>query len=571
MTKHTETTGTVYKKWSIWLLAATLIVLVFITHAYLAQRLPDFFYYEDFTIFQFADTYNHFDAWRAYFFQFGRFFEGIYWTYLYKMIGNSPAAMHAISLCLHLLSVLFASWALLRVWPSKSRFLPQIGFGLVLLLFFNRYSLELTFRLASDNNRIALILFWLSVLAFQQWAASAYLRYWLVMGLVLFTISLNTYENIAFYFPIAMMLSWPLRPTQGSQDERKTALRFILLCVIGSLLIFIPYFIYYRIEQLEGTPLRHPAMITEFSLTKILLILFNALIKIGSYFRVFGQSNWEGIAILEQSHFFVFLAVLLLSICQFWKRYLRMSNPRISRQLLVRDSLPFVFLAGIWLFFVGFLPFGLIGYQPFTRVYSAAVFGFPVLFLASIELIESRLYQLAIVLIAIIFMGYSVYHFHSVANSIRSWERPDNTFYVSLKELVPQVKERTNFILINYTGNGYSCNESMTMLYGKADLTCVTIGSSDQRFRADRYAGVIHAHYGGWLRNGNDVILRYENGVLSILPEITPNDDLLINWFVDDPIVTDYKRIIYEDPEPPRQFYTHLIKRREILGLNEAR
>jgi hypothetical protein len=106
------------------------------------------------------------------------------------------------------------------------------------------------------------------------------------------------------------------------------------------------------------------------------------------------------------------------------------------------------------------------------------------------------------------------------------------------------------------------------MLYEVADLFCARLSSKNPGYVADRYeCDLLNVrNTGGWIRNGNMIILGIDSeGRMYIIPSISSEDDIYINWYSSDPIRTDFRRVVSDSSKAPSPMAAKLMERQRAL------
>jgi hypothetical protein len=470
-------------------------------------------------------------------------------------VGYNPLLIHALSFVLLLAAVGLAAKCFLNVWPVKERplLLPYL---FALLLFFNWISHPLAYKVSLDNGRLSLIFFFCAGLALQRWAARQELK-WLLLSLGTFLLSIFSYENTVLLFPALLLLAWPLVDLPRAK-RRGTAIRFVWLAALSAGLAALPYLLYKLISRLRGG-LAHPALVAGSPLDFIQNILRDSsefILQIGNsgQFAAFSPGGLLTAAVG---------LTLILSILAVARLVSRRRQPTAGDT----PRFVFAFAAAGWIFLFGLLPYVAIGYEPFGRSYSSAVFGlFPLLLLAFHYWKQPALRAL-LAGSMLVFMAFGFFESASRVTQILSTEVADNQLYRGLKQVVPGVKADTLFIFIDRPLSNSGCGPSLEMLYDQVDLTCAFFSSTNNEYRAIRHEVIIEANRGGFLRHENWILIAVDaQGDPYVVEQLQPGDfDLIITWEDDAPIRTDFSRILTS--APPSQFYENLLVRQRQLGL----
>jgi hypothetical protein len=534
-----------------WLIIAGVGLLLIVVIA-LSGLIQNYLDGEEFLIFSFADRLPHDQAWQSFFHRFGRPIEALYWTYEYELIGFNPLLAHIFSFIQLLTLSILAAACFVNCWPQNKRS-PSLPYLLAFSLFLSWVSLSSILRLSYDNGRLSLVFFFLAGLALQKWAASQRTS-WLALSLISFLVSVFTYENAAFLFPALVLLSMPLLPA-GQRDSKpfKTYL-FLSLGVLSGLLLLIPRLFYTYV----ASPIATPAL--DFGLGD----LFTRLAETApSVYLGFGQFFSFQSPLVNLT---IGLALLLTLALSAW---VLLSLSGVKRRASTdRKRGVHIILASLWFLVFGPLPYILLGYGVFGRVYSSAVFGvFPLILLAHQFAPKAWLRSLAPIILAF-FAITGLLTLWSESRYFAQWEAPLNIFYRGLKDAVPHVRPNTTIIIVNGPIGNQGCGPSLEMLYGQEDLDCLVIASSAEQGSIRRH-GEFQSN-GLTLLEGNWIIVSVVDNVPTVIDELRPGDyDLMISWETNEPMRTSSGRILTDNIPPATQFYMHLLERAKILSASQ--
>jgi hypothetical protein len=225
-----------------------------------------------------------------------------------------------------------------------------------------------------------------------------------------------------------------------------------------------------------------------------------------------------------------------------------------------RTKVIYIYLAAVWVIIFGLVPYAIAHYGPSMRTYSASLFGLAPLLALIFHLLEGRWKYLALLLLfGYISIGVAEFSLSSV--SLKERELPENNFYMAMAETFPSIRSGTTLIFVDHYLSNNGCGPSFSMLYGKPDIHCAFLSSTDFDYRATRLHDRLNANRGGNLRDENWLLIGVnEQGTPFLIPEIGPGDyNLLINWISDEPVVSDLRRI--ESPQAMSEFYRYLLRR----------
>ena len=551
---------TILSKQHLWLAISLLAITFFIGLAYFTGQIPDFFLGEEYDKIRFPALNNHLDSWTGYFQEKGRPVEGIYWTYMYEVFGYDPKVFHLFSLLIHFTATLLVALAIIRVLRKDNDLDRKFGF-LLILLFFNAYSLNLVFKLSLDAPIIALVTLFGSVVALQSYAKSQLKTpAWLFISIALFMATIFNYEVAAFLFPVGLLLSWPLINPETKKRNKWLSLLFISGGIASCLLVLLPYQIYIHLQETTGQNIANPALsVMSKSAIKIILQapshVFGYLIGIGS--GLYPTSSWQ----LNSLRLLIALPIggaLFLLI----NRLLKRQQFSLKEVLRVFDNpKAAVCISAAWIFVFASLPYALIGYgSDAIRTYSASIFGILLLCAFTFYLIENRIIKTIgmLIMVGSIIIGLDQYLL--MAEKVGQQREFYYQYFLDFTEIIPGVKERTNLIFVNHTvGSLSGCPGMFMMLYQTKEINCGFLSNHDNEYLAERYEGSINAHYGGWSRYENDILIGLDiEGKPVIIQSINSESDLLIIWHDKTPITTDYRKITEEKKYLTSDMYQYL-------------
>ncbi len=143
--------------------------------------------------------------------KFLRPMEGLYWISLFELFGFNKVAFHLCSLLLLTTSAALMGVSLDRAFPGRRVFVSTA----VLMAFFLPPVSCLTYVLFTDNSRLSMLLFWISVLAFQSWTQKSSPWRGLPLPVALYVASFLTYETSSFLIFVVPLLVWPVHRSRS--------------------------------------------------------------------------------------------------------------------------------------------------------------------------------------------------------------------------------------------------------------------------------------------------------------------------------------------------------------------
>lgn len=537
--------------WGLALLGGLAVIAV----VALSGAMQNYLVSEEFLVYSYASTLPHAEAWQTFFFEHGRLFETLYWTYQYKLIGFNPILARVFSFILILVASILASKCFLNVWPRPRRS-PALPYLLTAVFFINWISMSSTLRISYDNGRLSLIFFFLAGLSLQRWAREGRGR-WLAASYLLFFCSLLTYENAVFLFPGLLLLAWPLRPARSPQPARQQLLLWLGLSALSGMVMLLPHRLYQLITSIGMGQIAVPGLDAGLS-----EMASNWLASISSLYLQFGQTGLFAQpplkALLALSQWLV-VGLASVYLVGLWRQ------PSPPPDAAHRPRWLFIYLACLWFIAFGPLPYALLGYEGGGRVYSSAVFGLFPLLLMAYQLTPRAVLRYVLLAVWALHLYFGFVVLQAEARFFASGEAAQNTFYRGLKDAVPHVWSDTTFIFIDPPITLPGCAHSLEVLYRKRDFTCVIFSSQYDKYHTVRRELVIESS-GERLNENNWILLNVEDNVPVLIDELQPGEyDLLITWESQLPIQTNYDKIIFDEVPGPSDFYKHLEERADVL------
>jgi hypothetical protein len=255
----------------------------------------------------------------------------------------------------------------------------------------------------------------------------------------------------------------------------------------------------------------------------------------------------------------------------------RPSKPE-KNESINKFNLQLILLSAGWMIFFSLLPYALAYRASFyggllkgARYFAIPSYSIAILFIVALSLWKSQVLKWVISGLAALVMVWGLIEFRGISDYIKSQEPlPLVSKYLTLIEAVPAVRPETTFLFVdNKLGSDPwdSCTVVIQMLYSTRDVFCIYLSSTEEGLRAVKDGNQLTSPEGGTIRNENYIIVgESEDGTKYIIPEITPQSNLLIDWLQPDPIRTDYRRIIDPSNDVPSGMVLKLIEREKILS-----
>ncbi len=514
--------------------------------------LADFYSAEDFLLFNFAETHSFMDAIKAFFLEHGRFLEGVWWIGLYKVTGYEPAIQHFISLLLNIAVASLASFVLYR--SSKSFQNAFFASGFLMAVFLNPFTVRWGLILSGDNSRISIMLFFGSIVFFQNWLLSGKRTTWAILGFLCFAVATFTYESIILMFPAVIFILMFMAGTE-LLHSRKAILTLAITQALTLLLPLIPLRIYEHFGITSHPALRGDGVLGNLfeRLWGSLAYTLNLLYRSGRTVYLFADT--PSLPLMLAGSLLVIVVVLIFL------------NSSYSRK--TTDNPIWLVFFAVWCIYVSVFTYAF-AYPSgalYVRFFAFFVYGVALLAMLIFSLAKPLLLRFFSVLIVVAICVSGIIEFQRASYVVRHVldNRPEFD-YLSLLEIVPRVQPNTHFVLVDgYLGTDpyRSCALALRMLYRDTTIGCVFLSDEEEFIYAERGENTLNSYQGGWIRNEKFIVVgQNPDGSRFIIPELNPDSSVDIEWLDSTPIRTDYSAF-FEDREPlPTRMFVKLVERR---------
>ncbi len=396
--------------------------------------------------------------------------EGLYTVLSFEAFGLNRIPYTFVALSLLAASGFAMGICLRRSFPARVSLSVASTFFVLLLPPLS----NLIYMFCTDNSRISGLFFWLSVLAFQRWAAGSVSWPGLVLPVCLYLLAALTYENTTFLIFSIPLFLWPIhaRETRSSSD-----ITFLSRLITGIVAGFAGY-VLIRFLFLSGGAVGYsaagpsPDLVLSY-FTNLILYCVAPLQGISR-----DLAGWIWAAVLG----LLFAGLLYLAAN-------RDSKAPELRFAWTQGSLYIGFL-GIVLLVLGLIPYLLagynssVGYTSQSRIYSSAGFGVAILLgLAATGWSKRRIFAATGIVAVLLAMLMAAFF----ANLRLGWQEAAvkrSELCASLLKQVPDAAPGTTFLFLDLqwyisTRNPDSAvvfqgvdglPEFIRMLYGKKDL-----------------------------------------------------------------------------------------------------
>jgi hypothetical protein len=381
--------------------------------------------------------------------------EGVYWISLFELFGFNKIAFHLFSLLLLAGAAILMGVALIRAFPGKK----AMAILATLMAFFLPTVSCLTYVVATDNSRLSMLLFWVSVIAFQRWSARSASWASLAVPISLYIPAFLTYEApslLIFAVPL-LVLPVHLRSNVISNKD------FLIRIGTGVSLAFLSA-IAVRFMFLSGGAVGHRH-------------LFPPVELLWSYVALLPFYLAAPFTDISFSSLECFLAILVMTAALVAAISKPVANLEKSESVFGVNTTLYLTLVGLTVLVLGMLPYQLAGYGSVcpkisetvlakfgaipdghtawlnfnwsSRIYSAGTFGVAILIALLATNWKNQKLRAATTTVAIAMIGLMVI-FH--AGLRKDWQEAAqirNKVMMGLVSQVPEVQSGTNFVFLN--------------------------------------------------------------------------------------------------------------------------
>lgn len=506
--------------------------------------------------------------------KFLRPMEGLYWISLFKLFGFNKVVFHLCSLLLHAGAAALMGVALDRAFPGRRVFVSIS----VLLAFFLPPVSCLTYVVFTDNSRLSMVLFWVSVIAFQRWAQKSSSWGGLVLPVSVYVSSFLTYESAGFLVFLVPLLAWPVHRRHSSRDTDWAFLAKICtgICVAFAIAMAVRFFFLYGgavrtsflfppFELLWSyvalLPFYLLAPFTSMSADRWALVagLLVALGSVGLFLLYRNDSPVDKVALkgwLEpRSQWYPIVlggGILVLGMLPYQLAGYGIGTPSLYETLMVK---------------CGLLPEGDLSWFNYTwasRIYSSASFGVAILLACGLSGWRRSSYKRIGKIMAVVIIGFMAVFHAGLSQDWREAAEIQNDLWRSLVSQVPAVKSGTNFVFLDLACSHKRAEvirrengllELVQMLYGDQNLGAWTLYSRayDRSTQVRRQAVVMPAGFLSYgQRQGEPaphdslLVVKRSGRELVLLQKVKAQDSLVpsaIEWKGIDHLTSNFGRI----------------------------
>jgi hypothetical protein len=434
--------------------------------------------------------------------------EGIYWISIFEAFGFHRQIYHFFSLMLAAGACAAMGACLIRAFPEKRDFAVLSS----LFAFFLPTVAPLTYLIHTDNSRLALLLFWTSVLAFQRWADRTTSWSGLAVPVALYCLAALTYENCTLLIFAVPLFIWPVHARSGG---RLWDTKFLARTSVGVFGAF-AFFLLIRFFVLSGGAVGHR------SLTPPLHLFVGYAVSLARYLATpFVSVTSDGTAWLwgacavavavwllflnrERTHSISLSKIPLAPFGKGGKGGICVSDLKAKSNETNVDQVTSqgpgsLYVAGLGALVLGLgtAPYLLAGYSAelgFTsqsRVYSSGTFGLAMLLALGFTFWKSPRILAAAKAVSVVALLFMAVFMAGLSNDWRQAAQQRRELCAQLLEKVPDVKPGTTFLFLDlqsYVSNRAvvvqgtdGLNEFIKMMYRKKPVCAYFLYPSKAR------------------------------------------------------------------------------------------
>lgn len=399
--------------------------------------------------------------------------EGLYWISMFEVFRFSRMPYTLFSLLLLAGSCIAMGAGLLRAFPSRR----DMAVLSVFFAFLLPPLCNLTFMIHTDNSRISNLLFWTSVLMFQQWASKArspirkvphpdplpggeeasgfgalkngkpiaksYTRSWFGLWLpcACYLLAALTYENTTFLIFAVPAFVVPILIHSEYSDRSVVGLLIRLGAAIG---VSFAAFVAMRFLVFSGGAVSHGSLIPSYSL-------------VVSYFTVLAKYLWAPFTSITSDAWALGWGLLVsLTAAALLLLLGRRGGSAVEEDSVSLHEGVYIAFVGVAVLTLGVVPYLLAGYEAnfgFTsqsRIYSSAAFGVAIILAAVLGATwTSKKLRLVTKCTAIALMAFMAIFFADLGGGWKDAATKRNDLCASLLKQVPGVKPGTTFLFLD--------------------------------------------------------------------------------------------------------------------------
>jgi hypothetical protein len=361
--------------------------------------------------------------------------EGLYTVLSFELFGLHRVYYTACALFLWAGACLAFGACLRKAFPGKK----SLALLATLFAFLLPSASNLIYMFHTDNSRVSVLLFWLSVLAFQRWARVSGSWIGLLAPMTLSCMAALTYENTTFLIFTVPFFVWPVR---GHFPGRLSARSFLIRLFAGIGGAF-GVFLAVRFGVFSGGAVHHSSLIPPLGL--VWSYVSQLILYCVAPFRELSTDHaaWVwGSAVALAAAWLLRTAVHEES---------RDEEPPEGWE----QNPAYIATLGVAVLCLGMLPYLLAGYSPDmgfnsqSRVYSSASFGPPILIALLATAWRNQRVLAACRVAAVLVLGVMAVFLASLRGEWQAAAEKRNLLIADLVRQVPNVRPGTTLLFLD--------------------------------------------------------------------------------------------------------------------------
>jgi hypothetical protein len=466
--------------------------------------------------------------------------EGLYTVLAFETFGLNRIWYNLSALLLSTGSCLLMGACLKKAFPGRDSLVALAAlFAFVLPPLSN-----LLYMFHTDNSRLSVLLFWVSVCAFQRWAGVSPSWHGLIFPVALYCLATLTYENTTFLIFAVPLFVWPIH----TRCRKELSDRSFLLRVSAGVVAGFAVFVLVRFALFSGGAVRHSSLIPPWSLAWSYITNL-ALYCLAPFCAFSGDKPawaWGGL--------------VALITCGLLFRSADGDSPSQEKLVSWDQSSLYIALLGLVVVVLGMLPYLMAGYDSslgFTsqsRIYSSAAYGVAILLGVLATAFTNKKFRSVFKMSAVIAIALMAVFLLDLRNNWKEAAEKRSQLCASLLEQAPNVAEGATFLFLDlqwYLSENSAqdavvfqgvdgLGEFVRMLYKKKNLYAYFLYPKHQ-VGADKEGRSASASPAGLVARGSAIrppipldsllIFRREGSKLVLLDTISASGSLAaINW-----------------------------------------
>lgn len=381
--------------------------------------------------------------------------EGLYTVLAFETFGLHRVFYTLSALSLSAAGCLLMGACLKRAFPLRE---PLVVMS-VAFAFLIPSTSNLIYMFHTDNSRLSVLFFWVSVWLFQRWAAGSKSWTGFIWPLLLYWLATFTYENTTFLIFAIPLLVWPVHVQfRNSVGD----LVFLMRTCAGVAAGFVA-FVFMRFTVFSGGAVGHKSLLPQ----------------VGLIWSYVSNAGWYCLAPFSQvssdimAWVWGFFAATVFAVLVFPASKSEPQKQQISGAL--EQSFLYIAALGVAAFVLGMLPYIMAGYDStlgFTsqsRVYSSGTFGLAILMAAILSTSSNRFILRLKKGVAIVMIALMAIFLAGLRIDWLEAAKEREELSASLVQQVPSVSKGTTFLFLDLQSYIYDKGIAKAVIFQGVD------------------------------------------------------------------------------------------------------